>query len=109
MRFLVLEQNDKIKQIYRKLFEKEKFIVDFANTEQEVLSKMQEYDHVILEKPINLSQKVKAEIHFLSSHTNNKEPQISTQTYELIEKPFAMVTILGKILLKNSIVIKVKN
>lgn len=121
MRFLILEDSERICRIYQKFFDTKNYHVDFVKNAHMCLEKftnLENYDYVILEKPskidefqledkiseINPAQKIL----FLSPYMNLGH-EVSIETQYLVEKPFAMVTVLGKIQLEQiKPVIKVK-
>ena len=121
MKFLVLEDNERIIRIYKKFFDSKGYQVDFVSNQESCFREIScsEVDYVILEgsdvttnhiveekiKEINPLQKTL----FLSPYMNLENTEISRETQYLVEKPFAMVTILGKIEIeKIRPVIKVK-
>ena len=122
MQFLVLEENERILQIYQKFFDSKGFHVDFVNDEEACLKKiacLADYDYIILEgsspsENLILEEKIKGinsqqKTLFLSPYMNLENNEISKETQYLVEKPFAMVTLLGKIELERiRPVIKVK-
>ena len=122
MRFLVLEENERIIRIYQKFFDAKEFHVDFANDEKDCLQKiacLADYDYIILEGTTPSENKSTEErivginplqkTLFLSPYMNLENAEISIETQYLVEKPFAMVTLLGKIELERiKPVIKVK-
>ena len=122
MRFLVLEENERIIRIYQKFFDSKALHVDFVNDEEACFRKITEvgnYDYVVLEgttpnENLVLEEKIKGinslqKTLFLSPYMNLENTEISRETQYLVEKPFAMVTILGKIELERiRPVIKVK-
>ena len=122
MRFLVLEENERIIRIYKKFFDVKEFHVDFANDEKDCFQKitcLADYDYVIFEGTTPNENKVVEEriaginplqkTLFLSPYMNLENAEISIETQYLVEKPFAMVTLLGKIELERiKPVIKVK-
>ena len=122
MRFLVLEANERIIKIYQKFFDSKSYQVDFANSEESCFEKFScfnDFDYIILEESrkignLYLEDKIREikplqKILFLSPYMNLENTEISRETQYLVEKPFAMVTVLGKIELeKIKPVIKVK-
>ena len=122
MRFLVLEENDRIIRIYKKFFDAKEFHVDFVSDEEGLIQKiacLADYDYIILEGTTpnenEIIQERITEINplqktlFLSPYMNLENTEISIETQYLVEKPFAMVTLLGKIELERiKPVIKVK-
>ena len=117
MKLLVLEQSEQITNIYKKFFDEKSHDADFAKNESECMEKFcdslrtkdsSRYDFVILEKTGMLSDGSKLEdrireihsdqkIFFLSKYMNFDKSELSNSTQEIIEKPFAMITLLGYI------------
>ena len=116
MKFLVLENNERIMRIYQKIFISKEYQVDFVEDELNCFKKFNKslmdcYNYIILEKSIKidnlpLEDKIREvnplqKILFLSHHMDQQNPEISKEIHDLIEKPFAMVTLLGKIELEK--------
>ncbi len=117
MKFLVLKQNEQITNIYKKFFCKKNYDVDFAKSESECIKKFYDnqvldneskFDFVILEDSCrlldgnSLEDKIRdlnpdQKIFLLSSYMNLDKSELSKETQEIIEKPFAMITLLGYI------------
>ena len=121
MRFLILEDNERIIRIYQKFFDSKNYHVDFVSDAQMCFEKFSSeiYDYIILEQStrilnMNLEDKIREKnplqkILFLEPYMNLEKTQVSRETQYLVEKPFAMVTLLGKIELeKIQPLIKVK-
>jgi len=114
MKFLVLEQSERITNIYNKFFYKKKYDVDFTKNESECIKKFYDsqeldneskFDFVILEDSCrlldgnSLEDKIREcnpdqKIFLLSSYMNLDKSELSKETQEIIEKPFAMITLL---------------
>ena len=105
MRVLVLEENDRVTKLYKKIFQQKKINVEFLKDEAEYAQRSSEYyDLIILENP-------KFEFRFLDkNHSKNKVIYLSSffnenseisnvakETREMLEKPFAMITLLSKL------------
>ena len=109
MKVLVLEENEKVTQIYKKIFEQKKIIVNFSKNETELLQRFgDEYDYFILENPILASKlllnekhqnSVESKIIILSSFfsKNSEISNVPKETSDLLEKPFAMISVLSKL------------
>ncbi len=109
MKLLVLEQSELVSNIYKKIFEQKQYIADYAKNESECIEKFDEnYDYVVLEnsklvdleeeiRKIKPSQKILSLEPFMSS---NGPPELK-ETQDLIEKPFAILTLFGKLELEN--------
>ena len=122
MRFLVLEENQRILRIYQKFFDAKGHQVIFAENGESCFERFSEedtFDYIILDKSTKLGNMLLEDkiriinplqkILFLSPFMNLENSEISRETQELVEKPFAMVTVLGKIQLENvQLLIKVK-
>ncbi len=112
MKLLVLEQNELVSNIYKKIFEQKQYISDYAKNESECIEKFDEnYDYVVLEnsklafleeeiRKIKPSQKILSLAPFMSS---NGPPELK-ETQDLIEKPFAILTLFGKLEIENKYV-----
>ncbi len=112
MKLLVLEQNDIVSNIYKKIFDKKQYIADYAKNESECIEKFDEnYDYVVLDnsklrfleekiRKLKPSQKILSLAPFMSS---NGPPELK-ETQDLIEKPFAILTLFGKLELENNYV-----
>ena len=110
MKVLVLEDDSKISNIYQKIFNEKKIEADFVENEPDFMNKADEqYDYLILEKPLSaqngfLEKREKDRNHdrnflFLSSiiPKNNQSSNLRKETRDLLEKPFAMITLLAKL------------
>jgi len=112
MKLLVLEQDELVSNIYKKIFEQKQFVADYAKNESECIEKFDEnYDYVVLEnsklgvleeeiRKIKPSQKILSLAPFMSSDG----PAELKETQDLIEKPFAILTLFGKLELENKYV-----
>jgi DNA-binding NtrC family response regulator len=119
MRALVLEQNDRIIQLYRSIFEQKKYDADFVCDHGQCLDKViakNQYDMVILEKSIrtdidtNLEDEIRManpeqRIFFLSPYMTLRDEEFDTvkETLDLIDKPFAMVNLLTQLEIKPTL------
>lgn len=112
MNALVLEDNPRITGLYEKIFSSVGFEVDFAFDKFSCIDKFlnpdKNYDFVILEKSakfdesVNLEDKILSmnphqKIFFLSPYMSarNSEFDSISETMNLIDKPFAMVSLLS--------------
>ena len=110
MKLLVLEQNETISNIYKKIFDEKNYTADYAKNESECVEKINEnYDYIVLEdlksrileekiRKINPSQKILS----LEPYMNSDGPLELKETKEIIEKPFAILTLFGKLEIENS-------
>ena len=114
MKLLVVEQSEKISNIYKKIFNEKRYEVDFVKNEIECLDKFDKnYDCVVLEKSATpfedaVEDKLRKtnpdqKIFFISPYLNsNKESsELMKKTREIIEKPFAMLTLISQLELKR--------
>ncbi|HSG74301.1 MAG TPA: hypothetical protein VLA01_03785 [Nitrosopumilaceae archaeon] len=109
MKLLVLEQNETISNIYRKIFDEKKYVADYAKSESECIEKFDEnYDYVVLEglKSGFLEEKIRnikpsQKILSLSTYMKSDGPSELKETQDLIEKPFAILTLFGKLEIEN--------
>jgi len=109
MKLLVLEQNELISNIYKKIFDKKQYIADYAKNESECLEKFDEnYDYVVLEdlKSGSLKEKIRKirpsqKILSLAPYIKSDGPADLKETQDLIEKPFAILTLFGKLEIEN--------
>ena len=110
MKLLVLEQNELISDIYKKIFDEKKYYADYAKSESECIEKFDEnYDYVVLEhlksgfleekiRKIKPSQKILSLEPFMKTDI----PLELKETQDLIDKPFAILTLFGKLEIENS-------
>ena len=105
MKLLVLEQNELVSKIYKKIFEEKKYDADYARNDLECLEKFDKnYDYVVLENSNSgtLEQKIRKikpdqKILSLSQYINSEYPDELKDTRDLIEKPFAVLTIISRL------------
>ena len=105
MKLLVLEQNELVSKIYKKIFEEKKYDADYARNDAECLERFDKnYDYVILENSNlgTLEQKIRKikpgqKILSLSQYINSEGPSELKETRELIEKPFAVLTMISSL------------
>lgn len=112
MNALVLEDNPRITKLYEKIFSSVGFDVDFVSDKFSCVDKFlnngKSYDFVILEKStkfderINLEDKIlsvnpQQKIFFLSPYLPARGSEFDSigDTMSLIDKPFAMVSLLS--------------
>jgi len=109
MKLLVLEQNELVSNIYKKIFDKKQYIADYAKNESECLEKFDEnYDYVVLDdlKSGSLEEKIRKirpsqKILSLAPYIKSDGPADLKETQDLIEKPFAILTLFGKLEIEN--------
>ncbi len=112
MKLLVLEQNELVSNIYKKIFEQKQYISDYAKNESECIEKFDKnYDYVVLEnsKLGNLEEKIRKikpsqKILSLAPFMSSDGPTELKETQDLIEKPFAILTLFGKLEIENKYV-----
>jgi DNA-binding response OmpR family regulator len=112
MNALVLEDNPRITKLYEKIFSSVGFGVDFvsdnASCVDRFVSEGKKYDFVILEKSAKLDERINLEdkilsinprqkIFFLSPYLPARSSEFDSisDTMSLIDKPFAMVSLLS--------------
>jgi DNA-binding NtrC family response regulator len=119
MKALVLEENDRIIELYKKIFEQKNHQADFASNVDACLGKIyanQDYDFVILEKSMRIPQgetvedlirdaKPQQKVFFLSPYMSQRDSQFDAvkETLDLIDKPFAMISLLSSLEIKPSL------
>jgi len=105
MKLLVLEQNELVSKIYKKIFEEKKYDADYARNDLECLERFDKnYDYVVLENSNlgTLEQKIRKikpdqKILSLSQYINSECAPELKETRELIEKPFAVLTMISRL------------
>ena len=110
MKLLVLEKDDKITSIFRKIFSEKKYEVEFARNEFECLNKYDTtFDCVILENSRKFDTNLRVEDEIRTSNPEQKilflSPYLGTtgetvgddDTKNLIEKPFALLTLIAQL------------
>lgn len=117
MKALVLEQNERIIQLYKSIFMQKKYEVEFVSDSlsciDRFVAKSSQYDLVILEKPIrtnidtNLEDEIRVanpdqRVFFLSPYMTPREEEFNSvkETLDLIDKPFALVNLLSQLEIK---------
>lgn len=120
MKVLVLEQNERIVQLYKSIFTQQKceaeFVSDSLSCMDKFSTKTSQYDLVILEKPTktdidtNLEDEIRAvipsqRVFFLSPHMAPREEEFDAvkETLDLIDKPFAMISLLAQLAIKPTL------
>lgn len=118
MRALVLEENSRIIELYKKIFEQKNYEVDFVSDVDSCLGRVQnnqKYDFVVLEKSTevpdgsNLEDNIRnvkpqQKVFFLSPYISPRETQFEAvkETLDLIDKPFALVSLLSSLEIKSA-------
>ncbi len=109
MKLLVLEQSELVLKIYKKIFDEKQFEADFAKDDSECLKIVDShYDYVILEKSMpNLEEKIRKimpsqKILTLSQFMYSEVLPELKNTLDIIEKPFAILTMFGKLELEST-------
>jgi DNA-binding response OmpR family regulator len=117
MRALVLEDNDRIVELYKKIFSQKKYEVDFvsdtASCLDSITGQTHGYDFVVLEKPTkldnhaNLEDQIreaspKQKVFFLSPYMTQRDKGFESvkATLDLVDKPFALITLLSYLEIK---------
>ena len=111
MKLLVLEKNELVLEIYKKIFQEKEYDAYYAKNESEFFEKFyKKYDYVVLENlnvdsleqkilEIKPEQKILSLAKFMNS---NYSPELN-EIKELIEKPFAILTMIGSLELECSV------
>lgn len=110
MKLLVLEKDDKITSIFRKIFSEKNYDVQFAKSEFDCINKYDDsFDCVILENSKKFDNDLRVEDEIRTSNPEQKilflSPYLGTtgesicddDTKNLIEKPFALLTIIAQL------------
>lgn len=108
MKLLVVEQNELVSKIFKKIFDEKQYDADFAKTDSECLDRFdQNYDYVVVENSqanpsIILEEKIREvkpsqRFFSLSKYINYDVPEALRESQNLIEKPFAMLTMVAKL------------
>jgi DNA-binding response OmpR family regulator len=117
MKVLVLEDNDRIIELYKKILSQKSYEADFVSDTNSCLQRFSnqdnEYDLVILEKPTSIDGKTNLEdqirqssprqkIFFLSPYLSSREDQFAPHkdTLDIIDKPFALISLLSYLEIK---------
>jgi DNA-binding response OmpR family regulator len=112
MNALVLEDNPRITKLYEKILSTVGFDVDFVSDNfsclDKFLNEVKNYNFVILEKSTKFNERIKLEdkilsikpqqkIFFLSPYLTARGSEFDniSETMSLIDKPFAMVSLLS--------------
>ena len=107
MNALILEPSDRISKLYQKILSEKNIDSYYVKNETECLEKFSNFDLIILEKSVKLNDEMFLEnklsmlapekkIFVISSHIkeNLEMENLSQETREIIEKPFALLSIL---------------
>lgn len=114
---LVLEDNNRVIELYKKIFQQKKCEADFVSDTRACLGRFdgdsQIYDFVVLEKSTkidsgtNLEDTIRSanpqqKVFFLSPYiaTRDKRFESVKETLDLIDKPFAMISLLSSLEIK---------
>ena len=108
MKLLVVEQNELVSKIFKKIFDEKQYHADFAKHDSECLDRFApHYDYVVVENSqanpsLLLEQKIRQvkpsqKFFSLSEYINYEGPESLRESKNLIEKPFAMLTMVAKL------------
>jgi CheY-like chemotaxis protein len=106
MKVLVVEQNKIISKIYKKIFLTKNYDADFAVNELECLERVHgKYDYVVIDTLENDSnrlleskiKKIKPSQKIFSLSSSSKGLLDHKDALEIIEKPFALLTMVAKL------------
>lgn len=117
MKALVLEGNDRIIELYKKIFSQKKYDADFVSDTSSCLDRFMdqtsEYDLVVLEKPTKLDSHANLEdqirqanprqkVFFLSPYMTQRDKEFESlkATMDIVDKPFALITLLSSLEIK---------
>lgn len=116
MKALVLEGNGRVIELYKKIFSEKGCDADFVHDSVQCLERAHagnDYDFVVLENPtdiggINLEDKLRdgrpqQKVFFLSPYMSMRKEGFEhlNDTLDLIDKPFAMISLLSYIEIKD--------
>jgi DNA-binding response OmpR family regulator len=109
MKLLVIEQSELVSKIYKKIFDEKQYEADFAKDNSACLKKVaNNYDYVVLDKSVpNLEENIRKikpsqKILSLSEHIDSEGLPELKDTLDIIEKPFAILTMFGKLELESA-------
>jgi DNA-binding response OmpR family regulator len=109
MKLLIMEQSELVSKIYKKIFNEKQYEADFAKDDSECLKKLtNHYDYVVLDKFMpNLEEDIRKirpsqKILSLSEHIDSEGLPELKDTLNIIEKPFAILTMFGKLELESA-------
>lgn len=110
MKLLVVEGNELVTKIYRRLFKEKNYDVDFVENESECFERSNQYDYIIFKNPQsaterkNIDNKVKEleleqKILFLPPllDSENEKNELMRETKEIIENPLGILALFAKI------------
>jgi DNA-binding response OmpR family regulator len=117
MKALVLEDNGRIIELYKKIFSQKKYDADFVSDTSSCLDRFMgqtsEYDLVVLEKPTKLDSHANLEdqirqanprqkVFFLSPYMTQRDKEFESlkATMDIVDKPFALITLLSSLEIK---------
>jgi CheY-like chemotaxis protein len=118
MKALVLEDNGRVIELYKKIFSEKGCDADFVRDSTQCLEYAQiggDYDFVVLENPTkaggaNLEDRLRnvkpqRKVFFLSPYMSKRKEGFEhlKDTLDLIDKPFAMISLLSYIEIKDQI------
>jgi DNA-binding response OmpR family regulator len=109
MKLLVMEQSELVSKIYKKIFDEKQYEADFAKNDSECLKRFDKnYDYIVLEHSMpNLEENIRKikpsqKILSLSQYIDSEGLPELKDTMDLIEKPFAILTMFGKLELEST-------
>jgi DNA-binding response OmpR family regulator len=109
MKLLVMEQSELVSKIYKKIFDEKQYEVDFAKNDSEFMNIFDNsYDYVVLDDSVpNLEENIRKikpsqKILSLSQYIDSEGLPELKNTLDLIEKPFAILTMFGKLELEST-------
>lgn len=113
---LVLEDNNRVIELYKKIFQQKKCEADFVSDTGTCLGRFDgdsRYDFVVLEKSTKIDNDANLEdtirsanpqqkVFFLSPYIAPRDKRLESvkETLDLIDKPFAMISLLSSLEIK---------
>jgi DNA-binding response OmpR family regulator len=108
MKLLVVEQTELVSKIYKNIFNAKNYDADFAKNDSECLERIQgNYDYIVFSSAMNdsqgsLEEKIRQiipsqKVLSLGPYMNSICSLENLETREIIEKPFALLTMVAKL------------
>ena len=104
-----MEQSELVSKIYKKIFDEKQYEADFAKNDSECMKALDNsYDYVVLDDSVpNLEENIRKikpsqKILSLSKYIDSEGFPELKDTIDLIEKPFAILTMFGKLELEST-------
>lgn len=110
MKILVVEGNDLVTKIYKRLFREKNYQVDFVKNESDSFEKAGQYDYIVFGNPQAASDRISIEervrklappqkVLFMPPFLDfkNEQNELMKGTKEIIEKPLGIITLIAQI------------